>query len=398
MRLFSTLEQRLASADDTRTRRFQKLLVVVTALVGSAATVVNAVPFFADDLPALAWTYMGSAAVLLTGSLLILGWPGLFVPVTYILLVNLVVTPTATQILSGGLTSGVLAMQWTMFAPLGAALALGARAALTMLGLFAVSVLVAAALEPVSRGMAPDIELRTIVAFDIGSLLSFGVLATAASIYLLRQVERFRESADRLLVNVLPGSIADRLKEGEAPIADGYDDVTILFVDIVGFTELASEADPADVVRAVGELFTEFDTLTARHGAEKIKTIGDAYMAVAGLPEPRPDHAAAMLGLAQAMVASVARYPDFLGKPLALRVGLHCGPVVAGVIGRQRLIYDLWGDTVNVASRMESTGLPGRIQVTQQMRDRLIDRYQFERREAVSVKGKGLTATYLLVG
>jgi adenylate cyclase len=394
--LIGRVEQRVAFVGDSATRRFQKMLVVVTALVGSLATVFNAVPFFGDDLGALGWTYLASAVYLAAGAVVILALPRAFAVVTFVLLLDVLLFPSITQVLAGGYSSGVLAMPWTMFAPLGAALVLGARSAVVHLGLFAVAVLGVAALEPTARDIAPTISTQTLLTFNVGSLLSLGVLAAATSLYLLRQVERYRDQADRLLLNVLPGSIAERLKSGEQTIADRHNSVTVLFADIVDFTQLSSDADPQDVVTMLDELFTAFDHLAAKHGVEKIKTIGDAYMAAAGLPDPRPDHAAAALALARDMLHTARTHRGPHGQPLRLRIGINTGPVVAGVIGRQRLIYDLWGDAVNMASRMESTGVTGYIQVTQAVRDQLADHYRFQVRDLVAVKGKGMTHTYTL--
>jgi class 3 adenylate cyclase len=197
---------------------------------------------------------------------------------------------------------------------------------------------------------------------------------------------------------VLPAPIATRLKQHEDVIADGFPDVTVLFADLVDFTRRSQRSCPQQVVQVLDELFSAFDQLTRRHGLEKIKTIGDAYMVAGGLPEPRPDHAQAVADLALAMQAEVARRTDPSGQPLQARIGIDTGPVVAGVIGRDKFSYDLWGDTVNVASRMESSGVPGCIQVTQRTYQRLRDGYRLQRRGRVAVKGKGEMVTWFLVG
>jgi adenylate cyclase len=206
-----------------------------------------------------------------------------------------------------------------------------------------------------------------------------------------------RERSEQLLLNVLPAPIAARLKQGEAVIADGFDEATVLFADLVDFTRRSQDADPEQVVQLLDELFSALDRLAERHGLEKIKTVGDAYMVVGGLPEPRPDHAEAVAEMALAVREEVPRHLDPGGRPLAVRIGIDTGPVVAGVIGRRKFSYDLWGDTVNVASRMESGGVPGCIQVTERTYRRLRDRYRFERRGPVQVKGKGELVTWFLV-
>jgi class 3 adenylate cyclase len=207
-----------------------------------------------------------------------------------------------------------------------------------------------------------------------------------------------QERSEGLLLNVLPAPIADRLKRGEEPIADRSPEVTVLFADLVDFTASSDRSSPERVVRVLADLFTAFDRLAARHGLEKIKTVGDAYMVAGGLPVPRPDHAQAVAEMALAVREEAGRHRDPAGRPLQVRIGIDSGPVVAGVIGTAKFSYDLWGDTVNTASRMESTGVPGCIQVTERAYRRLRDRYRFERRGPVQVKGKGELVTWFLVG
>jgi adenylate cyclase len=199
-----------------------------------------------------------------------------------------------------------------------------------------------------------------------------------------------------LLTNAIPRSIAARLQHGEERIAESYPETTILFADLTGFTPWARRTDPAQVVGFLDQLFTRFDELAIGGGVEKIKTIGDAYMAVTGAPEPRPDHALAAMGLARGMLTALDEARAGLALPLQLRIGLASGPVVGGVIGQRRILFDLWGDTVNTASRMESSGVPGRIQVAPSTRDLLRDSWTFEEREPVEVRGLGRMATYLL--
>jgi len=206
-----------------------------------------------------------------------------------------------------------------------------------------------------------------------------------------------RERSERLLRNVLPGPIATRLKQGDEVIADRFPEVSVLFADLVDFTGRSRDTAPEEVVRVLDDLFTAFDGLAERLGLEKIKTIGDAYMVVGGLPEPHPDHAQAVAEMALALREEVVRHLDAAGRPLTLRIGIDCGPVVAGVIGRRKFSYDLWGDTVNTASRMESTGAAGCIQVTDRVRRRLGGCYRFERRGPVQIKGKGVLDTWFLV-
>ena len=207
------------------------------------------------------------------------------------------------------------------------------------------------------------------------------------------------DRSEALLANMLPASIADRLKEsGRSVIADKYDEASVMFADIVGFTERASSTAPADLVRFLDRLYSDFDALVDKHGLEKIKVSGDSYMVVSGVPRPRPDHVQALADFALDMVEVAAGLKDPHGLALPLRVGMACGPVVAGVVGSRRFFYDVWGDAVNVASRMESTDSVGRIQVPEDIYERLKDEFVLQERGHIEVKGKGIMRTWYLVG
>jgi class 3 adenylate cyclase len=224
------------------------------------------------------------------------------------------------------------------------------------------------------------------------------VLVLGEAVRNRRALQLEQERSERLLLNVLPAPIATRLKAGEAVIADAFPEVTVLFADIVDFTRRSRHSSPAQVVATLNELFSAFDELARRQALEKIKTIGDAYMVAGGLPTPRPDHAEAVAEMALAMREEVARRTDPSGQPLAVRIGIDTGPVEAGVIGTAKFSYDLWGDTVNTASRMESHGTAGCIQVTERTYQRLRDGYRFQRRGPIQVRGMGEMVTYFLVG
>jgi len=207
-----------------------------------------------------------------------------------------------------------------------------------------------------------------------------------------------QQCTEDLLYNIMPAPIAQRLKLQETLIADSFDEVTVLFADLVNFTELSAEISATQLVDLLNKIFSVFDRLTQKHGLEKIKTIGDAYMVVGGLPTPRPDHAEAVVEMALDMQQAITRFQRNDGEPFDLRIGINSGPVVAGVIGTKKFAYDLWGDTVNVASRMESQGVAGSIQVTTATYKLLKDKYVFEERDAIAVKGKGEMITYWLTG
>lgn len=213
-----------------------------------------------------------------------------------------------------------------------------------------------------------------------------------------RVIETQRREADKLLRNVLPEAIAQRLKTEEGAIADYVPDVTVLFADFVGFTALSERLAPSALLHVLSEMFTAFDRLADKHGLEKIKTIGDAYMVAGGVPNPLPGHAKAVADMALEMLGEVAALGKKLDLPFQIRIGVHSGPVIAGVIGIKKFSYDLWGDTVNTASRLEAHGVAGAIQVSAMLRERLGDAYLFEERGVIQLKGKGPVEAYLLRG
>jgi adenylate cyclase len=237
------------------------------------------------------------------------------------------------------------------------------------------------------------------------SIVSACIMAVAAVSYALREIERAEgameseyERSETLLANILPSSIASRLKDSSPRIiADRYADASVLFADIAGYTERASDIPPADLVEFLNRLYTDFDRLVDRHGLEKIKTSGDCYIVVSGVPQPRHDHLEALACLALKMAEAVDGLIDPRGRAVPLRIGIGAGPVVAGVVGSRRFFYDVWGDAVNVASRMESTGVEGRIQVPHAVSERLMSEFVLEERGEVPVKGKGIMRTWFLV-
>ena len=206
------------------------------------------------------------------------------------------------------------------------------------------------------------------------------------------------ERSERLLTNILPATIAERLKDPSRNIiADKYDDASILFADIAGYTKRASDTPPGDLVRFLDRLYTDLDALVDRHGLEKVKTSGDSYMVVSGVPQPRDDHIEALACLALDMADAVADLKDPQGREVPLRIGLAAGPVVAGVVGARKFFYDVWGDAVNVAARMETTDVEGRIQVPHNVYERLNHAFVLEERGEVDIKGKGVMHTWYLV-
>ena len=302
--------------------------------------------------------------------------------------------PFALQWSLGGFVASSGVSLWALSAAMGALMFTGTRQAVPWFVAYIALLGVSVALEPVLEPV--EIPDPVAVVFFAGNLAGPSLVAYLVLQYFVRERDREHARSERLLLNVLPAPIADRLKHDEGVIADRFPEATVLFADIVNFTPLAAALAPEDLVRLLDDVFTTFDELVEQAGLEKIKTIGDAYMVAGGIPNPRADHCEAVADIALAMLRACDEWQAGT-KGLRLRVGIATGPVVAGVIGRRKFIYDLWGDTVNIASRMESQGLPGSIQVTAQVRDRLRDRYRFEPRATIDVKGKGPTPTWLLL-
>jgi len=300
-----------------------------------------------------------------------------------------------TNAIAGGVTTSSAASVWTFLTPAYGILALGPRRATPWLAVFLVALLVNVVFDPVIRtwfAPPPYAVQLAVYAQNIGVPLTITFL-------LLRYTDVRRRAAelrsDELLTNAIPGSIATRLRHGESRIADAYASTTVVFCDIAQFTPWAARTDPARVVDLLDDLFTRFDGLAAEHGIEKIKTVGDAYMAVAGAPVAQADHAERAVAFAHAALAAVAGWREGNDVDLEVRVGLASGPAVGGVIGRQRMLFDLWGATVNTAQRMEASGVPGRIHVSRATRELLGDGVRAEPR-SVDVKGLGPMTTYLL--
>lgn len=294
-------------------------------------------------------------------------------------------------------------------------LIVGACLVVLLLGLEHIAL--AASLAAIAAGLV--IGLEFLVPRDTGlipawaqsmmfvvTIISACVMVFITVWYALRDTQRAEtvmesefQRSEALLANMLPGSIAERLKSADRNvIADKYDEASVLFADIVGFTERASSTAPADLVRFLDRLYGAFDELVDKHGLEKIKVSGDSYMVVSGVPRARPDHAFALADFAIDMANVAAALDDPHGQAVPLRIGMACGPVVAGVVGSRRFFYDVWGDAVNVASRMEATDSVGRIQVPEGMYERLKHDFVLQERGRIEIKGKGVMRTWYLIG
>ena len=383
--------------DDTYEERLRKASLVLAAGLITILACAWTGTYFALGLPRsavipLAYQLVTVVTLIIflrTGRFRVLG-------VTHLTL--MLVLPFLLQWSLGGFVESSAVSLWAFVAPLCAMIFLGARAAIpwfvAFVALLVVSALIDGSLTPESGAIPGDIVLAFFV------LNVFGVSTTTFVLlqHFLRALTRERERSERLLLNILPAPVAERLKAAEETIADQADEVTVLFADLVGFTGIADRTDARQVVELLNEIFSAFDDLVDRSRLEKIKTLGDGYMVAAGIPTARVDHAEAAADLALEMRRSLAALPRAGSAGVALRVGLDSGPVVAGVIGRRKFSYDLWGDTVNTASRMQSHAEPGEIRVTEDTHRRLVGSFELEPRDLLEVKGKGEMRTYVLQG
>ena len=319
--------------------------------------------------------------------------------------VDIVLAPTLSMIPLGGFVLAGGVGLWGILAPLGALVFSNVRSAVRWYVAFVVvflgSGLAGEIIGPVWDEL-PGWFTSTMLALNIavGGTIVFTLLALFAKqrTEALAALRVEQAKAENLLLNILPRSIADRLKAETQPIADQFGSASILFADVVDFTPWSERLSPAEVVGYLDHLFSHFDTLVEQYGLEKIKTIGDCYMVAAGVPTPRADHARALALMALDMLEAMRSHDELARLGLELRVGINSGPVVAGVIGRKRFLYDLWGDAVNTASRMESYGTPGRIQITRETCELLGDEFECEPRGTITVKGKGELEAWYLVG
>jgi guanylate cyclase len=388
-------------ADDHETRLRKALLVRIALLI-------LPISFLWAGLYLAFGAWSGSVALLYAAisvvSLALFARSGDFRLLLRIQLWDILLAPTLSMIALGGFLPGGSPGIWGILAPLGALVFDDVRAGVRWFIAF-VTVFVASGLIGIALGIPsplPDWFSGMLLAMNVvvGGTIFFTLLALFAKQReeALTALRSEQQRSEGLLLNILPASIAERLKGETHTIADQFTAASVLFADVVDFTARSKDLPAAEVVGLLDRLFSHFDTLTERHGLEKIKTIGDAYMVAAGVPIRRPDHARAISLLALDMVESAAPGGPCGDLGLQLRIGINSGPVVAGVIGQRKFLYDLWGDAVNIASRMESGGTPGRIQVTRQTFELLKNEFELERRGTIAVKGVGEMETWYLLG
>ena len=384
-------------ADSTDERFRKRLLVGIAVLILPIGFVWGCLYWLIGEhaVALTPWAYVAGSTI----SLVVFARTRNFAFLRTAQLLLILIAPALGMIMLGGLEESSSVILWSLLAPLGAVAFDRPSRAWPWFAAFVATMLLALALSEVVRPEGADLPNGFVRTFDVLNIVFVSLVAMLLLVTFARGRDSAQARVEALLLNVLPGEIAERLQSDPNSIADHFDDASILFADVVDFTPLASRLDAREVVGLLDRLFTSFDELVDRYDVEKIKTIGDCYMVAAGVPRRRADHAQALAGLALEM-RECARtcLPEGDGNNLRLRIGISSGPVVAGVIGRRRFLYDLWGDTVNMASRMESHGTPDAIQITRSTWELLRDDFVTEPYGLVDVKGKGEVETWRLVG
>lgn len=348
---------------------------------------------FSDGLHVVGWTDVIAAIVSIAALVLLRVKPGWFASIVNVLLASQLVEVLVQTVALGGLVPSGMLMLFGLLTVIGALIVFNARGAFLWFLGFLLSLLLAVVLPEV---IDPVYDVESSAGEIAGVAASVAAFLFAGMAYFVRQRDRFQKESDDLLHNILPDEIATRLKAEKSMIADDYESASVLFADVVNFTPMSAGMSPPELVGLLNSVFTTFDGFVEELGLEKIKTVGDEYMVAAGVPHERPDHAHAIAELALRIRGHCESH-QFDGHDIRLRIGLNSGPVVAGIVGTHKFAYDLWGDVVNTASRMESEGVAGSIQVSAATYELIRDEFVCEPRGIISVKGKGEMETYFLL-
>jgi adenylate cyclase len=387
-----------ARADETDDSRAEKNAIFLAAISCCGAGMVWSAMYYVV-FGAVLTTALPLVFVVLVGSALI--WSHVTGNYRYAITAQIaciIGVTTALQWSIGGLYDSGFVMAWASMGPLIALMFFTLRQSLIWLAVFLVCVALTAVFDGYFTQYGHTVPDTARLIFFVMNLCIPSIIVFAFASYFIRSARRERQKADALLLNILPAKVARRLKSQHGVVADEYDDVCVLFADIVEYTAYSHNMRPVDLVTELNDIFQIFDELAQKYGLEKIKTIGDAYLVVGGLPEPLENHDSAIANMALDMQREIAKISRSDDKSFSLRIGIHCGSVVAGVIGSSKFAYDLWGDTVNVASRLEASGEPGKIQVSDQFQQRLNGRFAFQKRNRIAIRGKGEMQTYYLTG
>jgi class 3 adenylate cyclase len=383
-----------ASPDESEIRRGGRRVFILAFLLASVISIPAVIARFGAGYTWVGVVDLVTLAIPILLLVVIAVHPASYVATLHVMFLVIVAGPVLDTAMFGGLMPSGLLVIFGLDVALAALLAISLRAGLVWFGIFLLSVVYAVAIPHV---VDPIYTLDDPTGNAAFNLIGTGIVTMAVMIYFIRQRDRFQQRSDDLLHAILPDQIVAQLKDAPGTIADDVASASVLFADVVDFTPMSATMTPAELVDLLDGFFSAFDGFVQEIGLEKIKTVGDAYMVASGVPVPRDDHADAIADLALRIRDLVAT-TTFGGRRLQLRIGVASGPLTAGIIGTQKFAYDLWGDTVNTASRMESSGLPGEIQLAPSTYELLRDRYRCQPRGPVQVKGKAEMITFLLLG
>jgi adenylate cyclase len=375
--------------------RLQKSLLVVCAIPFMLAGAAWGIMYILFKEP-LAGTIPLSYSVISLFSIIHFGWTRQYRFFRFSQLTLILLLPFFLMIALGGFVNGSAVVLWSLICPLGAMLFDEPRQAPRWFIAFAILVALGGFLQPYMR-LANNLSSGLVIFFFVMNLIAVGALVFMMIFYFVNQKNIFQQKSETLLLNILPKEIAAILKNESRTIADHYQEASVLFADMVGFTPLSAQLPPVEMVELLNEVFSFFDSLLDKYGVEKIRTIGDSYMVASGVPRGRPDHAQALAYMALEMRDYIASHTFRDGQRVNFRIGINSGSMIAGVIGRRKFVYDVWGDAVNIASRMESHGLGGAVQITQATYKLIKDEFICEPRGTVNVKGKGEMEVWLVL-
>jgi guanylate cyclase len=375
--------------------RLQKSLLVVCAFPFMAAGVAWGLIYVASSEP-LAGAIPLSYSFISLLSILHFGRTRQYRLFRFSQLTLILLLPFFLMLALGGFVNGSAVILWSLICPLGALLFDEPRHAPRWFLAFASLVVLSGFLQPYVRS-ANNLSSALVIFFFVINLIGVGSLVFMMVSYFVGQKNMFQQKSEALLLNILPREIAAILKNESRTIADQYDEASVLFADMVGFTPLSAQLPPVEMVELLNEVFSFFDSLLDKYGVEKIRTIGDSYMVASGIPRHRPDHAQALARMALEMRDYISGHTFRNGQRVSFRIGINSGPMVAGVIGRRKFVYDVWGDAVNIASRMESHGLGGAVQITQTTYELIKDEFVCEPRGNLNVKGRGEMGAWLVI-
>jgi len=393
--VFPSIAQIGSDPNDDDDTRLQKSLLVVCAFPFMVAGVAWGLMYILFSEP-LAGAIPLSYSIISLLSIINFGRTRQYRFFRFSQLALILLLPFFLMMALGGFVNGSAVVLWALICPLGALLFDEPRHAPRWFLAFLVLVVISGFLQPYVR-IANNLSSVLVIFFFVINLIGVGSLVFLMVSYFVGLKNAFQEKSETLLLNILPKEIAAILKNESRTIADHYNEASVLFADMVGFTPLSAELPPVEMVELLNEVFSFFDSLLDKYGVEKIRTIGDSYMVASGLPRGRPDHAQALARMALDMRDYISTHTFHNGHRVSFRIGINSGAMIAGVIGRRKFVYDVWGDAVNVASRMESHGLGGAVQITQTTYNLIKDEFVCEPRGTVNVKGKGEMEVWLVM-